>query len=216
MPPGITTTRTSPAEVRRDPVGTRRRLLQATFELAYRQGFRATGLDAILARARVTKGALYHHFGSKTALGRAMIEEVLRPWIGRQWVGPLAAADDPVRALAELAVWGERRATDERLALGCPLNNLIQEMAPLDEGMRRALESVLDDWREAIAAALRRGRSRGFVDVDLDPEEAAWFIVASWEGSVSLAKATRDRRVLGACRAGLVRYLETLRPTSLP
>lgn len=208
--------KSSASQVRpRNPGDTRRRLLQATFELTYRNGFQATALDAVLARARITKGALYHHFSNKNALGHAMIDEVLRRWIQRQWIEPLVDADDPVAALVELASWGERQATDERLSLGCPLNNLIQEMAPRDERMRELLESVLDEWRRAIAACLERGQARGVVDTRVDPEEAAWFVVASWEGSVSLAKGTLDRRALSACRAGLERYLETLRPSGM-
>ena len=157
---------------------------------------------------------MYHHFGSKSALGHAMIDEVLRGWIERQWIEPLAGADDPVKALVDLASWGEHRVTDARLALGCPLNNLIQEMAPLDERMRVLLESILEAWRRCIATSLERGQARGVVDPGVDPREAAWFVVACWEGSVSLAKGTRDRRTLGACRSGLERYLETLRPSS--
>lgn len=201
--------------IRRDPGDTRRRLLQAAFEEIYRHGFQATGLDSILARARVTKGALYHHFGSKSALGCAMIDEVVRGWIRRQWIGPLSETRDPLTTLVELARWGERRATAERLTLGCPLNNLIQEMAPLDEAMRRRLLSVLDDWRSGLAAALERGQGHGVVDTAVNPEETADFVIAAWQGSVSLAKGTGDRKALAACRAGLERYLHTLRPAAM-
>lgn len=212
MPTATPQTLPDPRRSRRDPDDTRRRLLQATFDLVYRQGFQATGLGAILARAGVTKGALYHHFGSKSALGCAMIDEVLRRWIERQWITPLADADDPVANLVELARWGERRATTERLSLGCPLNNLVQEMAPLDDRMRLVLESVLDDWRNGVAACLERGQASGHVDPAVDPAATADFIIAAWEGSISLTKGTRNRAVLGACRSGLQRYLETLRP----
>src|SRR5262249_7743733 len=55
---------------------TRGRLLQAAFHEIYRSGFRTADLDAILATAGVTKGAPYHHFGSKDALGYAVVDEV--------------------------------------------------------------------------------------------------------------------------------------------
>jgi len=42
----------------------------------YLSGFRSADLNAILAAAGVTKGALYHHFDSKEALGYAVVAEV--------------------------------------------------------------------------------------------------------------------------------------------
>ena len=43
-------------------------LLGATSELTYEHGITATGVDAIAARAGVTKRTLYQHFGSKDRL----------------------------------------------------------------------------------------------------------------------------------------------------
>src|SRR5690606_7749623 len=41
-----------------------------------RQGYAAVGLTEIVAAAGVTKGALYHHFGSKAALFQAVVQQV--------------------------------------------------------------------------------------------------------------------------------------------
>jgi AcrR family transcriptional regulator len=54
---------------------TTRALVSAAGALFATQGFATTSLDQILRRARVTRGALYHHFDSKTALFRAVVEE---------------------------------------------------------------------------------------------------------------------------------------------
>jgi len=63
----------TPVEGRpRDPQATRQALLLAAFEEIHEQGFRAASLDRILERAGCTKGALYHHFENKTALGYAV------------------------------------------------------------------------------------------------------------------------------------------------
>jgi len=60
----------------RDAARTRERLLRAAFQEMYLSGFRSADLNAILAAAGVTKGALYHHFDSKEALGYAVVAEV--------------------------------------------------------------------------------------------------------------------------------------------
>jgi len=61
----------------RDPERTRELLLQAAFQEMCRSGFRSADLDAILAAAGVTKGALYYHFDNKKALGYAVVDEVI-------------------------------------------------------------------------------------------------------------------------------------------
>jgi AcrR family transcriptional regulator len=55
---------------------TRRALLDSATELFVRQGFTHTSLDEVAAEARVTKGAIYHHFPSKQAVFEAVSEEV--------------------------------------------------------------------------------------------------------------------------------------------
>jgi AcrR family transcriptional regulator len=55
---------------------TRRALLDSATELFVVQGFTRTSLDEVATRARVTKGAIYHHFPSKQALFEAVSEEV--------------------------------------------------------------------------------------------------------------------------------------------
>src|SRR5580704_8742673 len=83
----------------RDPERTRERLLQAAFREVYKSGFQSAGLDAILAAAGVTKGALYYHFNSKEALGYAVVEEVIDPDVRATWVRPLQNGKDPIDAL---------------------------------------------------------------------------------------------------------------------
>src|SRR5215472_11401403 len=55
---------------------TRRAVLASARSLFGRQGYAQTSVDEIAAAARVTKGAVYHHFASKEALFRAVYEEV--------------------------------------------------------------------------------------------------------------------------------------------
>jgi AcrR family transcriptional regulator len=55
---------------------TKRALVEVAEELFTAHGYAATPLDAVVAGARVTKGALYHHFSGKQALFEAVFERV--------------------------------------------------------------------------------------------------------------------------------------------
>src|ERR1700731_3636069 len=55
---------------------TRAALLQAARALFADKGFAATGREEIAERAGVTRGALYHHFASKTEVAAAVVEEL--------------------------------------------------------------------------------------------------------------------------------------------
>jgi AcrR family transcriptional regulator len=55
---------------------TRRALQDVAAELFAERGYAGTSLDEIVAGARVTKGALYHHFSGKRALFESVFEKV--------------------------------------------------------------------------------------------------------------------------------------------
>ncbi|MCW2783578.1 MAG: TetR family transcriptional regulator [Marmoricola sp.] len=55
---------------------TKRALVDEAAKLFTHQGYAATSLDAIVSGARVTKGALYHHFSGKQAIFEAVFEKI--------------------------------------------------------------------------------------------------------------------------------------------
>ena len=195
----------------RNPERTRERLLQAASREVYRSGFQSAGLDTILAAAGVTKGALYHHFDSKEALGYAVVEEVIATKTRTKWLRPLLHGKDPIETLIGIVQGESVRPEDVRG--GCPLNNLAQEMSPLDEGFRKRLERVFHAWQEGVAAALLEGQARGTVRRDAHPVEAAGFLIALVEGYTSLAKNAQDAKVMKAGVRNIVGWLQSLRPT---
>jgi TetR/AcrR family transcriptional regulator, transcriptional repressor for nem operon len=195
-----------------DPERTRERLLQAASREIYRSGFQSAGLDTILASTGVTKGALYYHFNSKEALGYAVIDEIIAPDVYGKWVRPLQNVKDPIDALIAAVLRIPVRPEDVRG--GCQLNNLAQEMSPLDVGFRERLAIIFDAWREAVASILREGQSRGSVRRDLEPADAAGLMIAMVEGYASLAKNAQDPKVMKAGIKNIVDWLRSLRPSS--
>ena len=127
----------------RDPERTRVRLLQAAFQEIHRSGFRSADLDAILTKAGVTKGALYHHFDNKEALGYAVADEIIASRVHQKWVQPLRNAKNPIDVL--IRIIRSESLKREDVQRSCPLLNLSQEMSGLDEGFRRRTARVYKD-----------------------------------------------------------------------
>ncbi|GMU35127.1 MAG: TetR/AcrR family transcriptional regulator [Planctomycetia bacterium] len=189
----------------------REKLIGAAFSLIFRNGFQATGLDAIMSRAGVTKGAIYHHFRNKNELGYCVFDEVVAQWVRERWIDPFVRTEDPLGEL-RARMQSLTKLPNRHLAQGCPLNNLIQEVGGVDSGFGARMNALLDDWRSVLAGALRRGQRNGLVRRDLETVNAAAFIVAAIEGVVGIAKPASDNRVFKQSVAGFAGYLETLAP----
>ena len=196
---------------RRDPVKTRERLLWAAFNQVHRHGFQATSLEEILRDTEVTKGALYHHFPNKKALGLAVIDEVIAPTLAGFWIEPILNAADPITVLQQTIESAGQSMTLEDLKLGCPLNNLAQEMSSTDDDFRQSLEVIYEYWRNAYSEALDYGKQHKSVAAHIDSHVVAASLVASLEGCIGMSKNAQDLDVLRDCGRGLLDYLETLR-----
>jgi AcrR family transcriptional regulator len=193
----------------RDPERTRERLLQAAFREIHRSGFQSASIDTILGAANVTKGALYYHFDSKETLGYAVIEEKIAKLTADRWLVPMRNEGESIDILIGVVRRIPARTQDVRT--GCPLLLLAQEMSPLDEQFRKRLERIFLDWQKGIATLLRKGQSQGTVRRDLNPDQAASFLVAMVEGYGTLAKNAQDAKVWAAGIRNIVGWLQSLR-----
>src|SRR5580700_8933986 len=188
---------------------TRGLLLQAAFREMHRSGFRSADLDAILAKAGVTKGALYYHFDNKEALGYAVVDEVIASKVHQKWVQPLRNAENPIDVLVRIFQSESQKRED--VQRGCYLLNLSQEMSGLDEGFRRRTARIYKDWHDAMAEALREGQKRRVVRRDINANETATFLIAAWEGYVVLGKNSQDPLTMQSGQRRVSGQLESLR-----
>jgi len=196
---------------KRDPGKTRRRILDAAFSHMYRLGYQAMRVDAVLNDTKLTKGAFYHHFPSKKALGEAVIDEVLAGMIEQMWVRSLADYVDPVIGIKSVLQRIPLTLGQDISRYGCPLNNLAQEMSPVDEVFRNKLNRIFHVWIESISNALKRGQENGSILPAIDTNGAAIFIVAAYEGAVSMTKSEQSNDMMLICAEQIELYLEGLR-----
>lgn len=184
-------------------------MLQAAFQEIHRSGFRSADLDAILAKAGVTKGALYHHFDNKEALGYAVADEIIAGKVYQKWVQPLRNTENPIDVL--IRIFRSESLKREDVQRGCYLLNLSEEMSGLDEGFRKRTARIYKDWHDAMAEALREGQKRKVVRSDIDANETAMFLIAAWEGYVVLGKNSQDPRTMQSGQRRMSGQIESLR-----
>src|SRR5436309_1243243 len=194
-----------------DPVPTRRRLLEVGQQEIYLHGFQGASLEKILTRASATKGSFFHHFKSKTAFGYSIVEEVIAEMITAQWVHPLRDSADPLETIATEFERGVGVLRRQRPILGCPLNNLAQEMNPLDDGFRRRTLAVFKTWESSYTKSLERGKQQGIVRAELNPADCAHALVAQIEGTLSLVRNSQRPKTLTTGARSLRQYLDSLR-----
>jgi AcrR family transcriptional regulator len=152
-----------PSSLRAQQVAqTRDSLVGAGRELFGQKGFRDTSVEDLARAARVTTGALYHHFPTKTALFEAVFEHAH----GELMAASMRAARGAADGLDELA-----RGFDAFLdaVLQPELQRILILDGPAVLGLARYTELDERYAFAVIVAALRAATEAGTLRVD-DPE----------------------------------------------
>jgi AcrR family transcriptional regulator len=135
------------------------RILQTASELFYRQGIRATGVDAIVKAAGTTKMSLYHYFPSKNDLVLAHLQKTAEIMREKIVDGIAARASEPkARLLAVFDVFGELLASDG--FRGCPFINAATESAAEDEPFRLASVDFYLQFRRRLTELAEEAEAR--------------------------------------------------------
>jgi TetR/AcrR family transcriptional repressor of nem operon len=190
----------------------RQRLLDAAVKLVREQGFAGTSVDQLCAEAGATKGAFFHHFPSKEALGVAVAEY----WT--QTTSELFAAAsyhqhaDPVDRVLGYIDFRIEIVGGPVEQFSCVAGTLVQETFLASPAIRQAAgDSILGNARNLetdIAEAMEARGVTGTTAASLSRH-----IQTVIQGSIILAKTQEEtasaemaREALGHLR----RYLELL------
>ncbi|WP_426358387.1 TetR/AcrR family transcriptional regulator [Pseudocolwellia sp. HL-MZ19] len=192
----------------RDAEQTRQKILDISADEIHKHGYTATSLSVILKRCEISKGALYHHFTNKIELGYAVFEEIYTPMFLSTWLAAIEH-DDPIEGLCDYFSQMSVNMTCDELICGCPLNNLCQEMASVDEGFRLRildlqlqLNKLISDGLEKIQHQLRN---------DINFSQVSYFIVSTFHGSTTLSKSSKNVELFEQVMNELCKYLRNLK-----
>jgi len=180
---------------------TRTALLASARRLFAAEGYDGTGTEQIVAEARVTRGALYHHFRDKADLFRAVMEEAAGE-VARQLIGdqldeahgsPLAEIQAGIGAFLDVCVGGDF----QRIVLTDGPRVLGEEA--WDQLVERYGRSILEEWL-----------SRAVTSGDIEPVPvrslARLLIAMLAEAGLAIARASDP----AATRADMVTTIDRL------
>lgn len=194
---------------------TRARLLDAAEALVMAHGFAATTVDAIIARAGVTKGAFFHHFASKAELGRALVERYAAldaAHLESAMARAERLATDPLQQMllfVGLAIEELEGGPADALP-GCLFASYCYEAQLFDETTHAAIRGAVQRWRERVGGKLREVVARHPPRRDVDPTSLADALWVAFEGAFVLARATGERGALAAQLRHYRSHLELL------
>jgi AcrR family transcriptional regulator len=187
---------------------TREALVSAARALFATQGFDGTGTEQIVAEARVTRGALYHHFRDKADLFRAVMAEaagevavqLTDEQLAEQAASPLQDIRDGVAAFLDVCVGG---GDFQRIVLVDGPRVLGAQM--WEDLVDRYGRTLLEDW---LARCVQAG--------DLAPVPtgalARLIIAMLTEASLSIARSPNPELTRAELGTVLDRLLTGLRP----
>ena len=173
----------------------RERILQTAERLFYRDGYRAVGVDTIVAESGVAKMTLYRHFPSK--------DDLIAVYLGRTnqqllaWMdGLIEPYADPRQAL-EAVFEGVAKLASSPECSGCAFVGAASEFPEPDHpGHRAAIEhkrAVVDRFREL-------GQRAGARDANALAEELLLIMDGAWSAARVFGPGSHGRRAAAAAK----------------
>jgi AcrR family transcriptional regulator len=188
----------------RQPEATRAALVASARALFAERGYAAVGTEEIVARAGVTRGALYHHFGDKKDLMRAVLHDLSRE---------LAEAS-ATAALKETDQWRQILAAVDAFLDAC-MDPAIQRIMMTDA------PSVLgwDEWREIdmqyglglVKASLEQAMETGLIARQPVDPLAHLVVGALDEAAMYISRAANQKEARSEMGDSVERMFEGLR-----
>jgi AcrR family transcriptional regulator len=183
--------------------------LNAALEVFTAAGYRAGKVSDVAARVGVSEPVIFQNFGSKAALFAAVLDRLAADARAelRTLAGHFGSVPD---LLAHVLSPSHARVRGSHGVLFADAATLAAE-PDLTEPARRAVRTVADH----LADLLRRGQADGDIRADLDPQAAAWLLLAVLSARPFHAAAAPDRDRLES-RVGALALRALVLPAPVP
>jgi TetR/AcrR family transcriptional repressor of nem operon len=177
----------------RDGRPTRERILQVAHTLMTDQGYNATSLDQVIAESSSSKGAFFHHFGSKADLAVKLLERYVASDLAHLDAGLAATASiqDPIQRVVAFLRFYEDGA-EELMAeqSGCLYATVLAEREFIGTEINHQVAKAEQRWRLAFGDLLRAALVDSAIDLDVDA--LADHLFTTFEGGFILSRTLQD------------------------
>ncbi|MFJ8822635.1 TetR/AcrR family transcriptional regulator [Streptomyces sp. NPDC102467] len=182
-------------------MSTQERLIYTTRELLWERGYVGTSPKAILQRAGVGQGSMYHHFTGKQDLALAAIRRTGEEL--RATVDGLLATGNTAYERVEAYLLRERD-----VLRGCPVGRLTMDPDVIaSDALRAPVDETIAYVKDRLADVVQEGVDKGEFGTHLVPRDIAATIVATVQGGYVLARASGDTDAFDAGARGLLALL---------
>jgi TetR/AcrR family transcriptional regulator, transcriptional repressor for nem operon len=186
------------------------KLLDAAVLVVRQKGYAATSVDDLCRAAGVTKGAFFHHFESKEALGVAAAQywnDFTSAFFGS---APYHAHKDPLDRVLGYIDFRRQIIQGSLQDYTCLLGTMVQEAYETSPRIRQACETVISNHAAVIAKDLAAAKKLHVPDATWDPQELALFTQVVMQGGFVMAKAKHGPELAESSILHLRRYIEFL------
>src|ERR1700758_4883910 len=182
----------------------RQRILDTASEMFYRDGVRAVGIDAIIARSGVAKMGLYRNFPSKDALVTAWLED-RNAFFWQRWDKAEASRAGNPRIQLEAILDMVGTTSSHPKWRGCPFHNTGTEFPEPNHPARAVILANKRAVRERLCALSAAAGAR---DADLLAQQLQLLIDGAYSIGQSLGPDGPARTVASAGRALIAAQIE--------
>lgn len=188
----------------------RTRLLEAARDLIRAKGFSATSVDDLCKAADVTKGAFFHHFGSKDALGVAAAEFWADTTTAFFAAAPYHAPTDPLERVLAYVAFRKAIIAGEIAEFTCLVGTLAQEVYASAPDIRDACARSIFGHTATLEADIEAARQAHGITVGWTAASLARHTQTVIQGAFVLAKADNDPALAREGLDHLDRYIRHL------
>lgn len=188
----------------------RTRLLGAARDVIRQKGFTATSIDDLCQSAGVTKGAFFHHFKTKDALGVAAANYWAETTSALFAVAPYHEPDDPLDRVLAYLDFRKSIIGGETFEYTCLVGTMTQEVHDSAPAIRDACAASILGHAATLEADIEAAREQRDIDADWTAESLARHTQAVLQGGFILAKATGDPNLARESVDHLIRYVRAL------
>jgi TetR/AcrR family transcriptional repressor of nem operon len=190
--------------------GARTRLLEAARDVIRAKGFSATTVDDLCKAAAVTKGAFFHNFGSKDALGVAAAEYWAETTSDFFAAAPYHEPADALERVLAYVAFRKAIITGDLAEFTCLVGTMAQEIFASSPDIRDACGRSIFGHTATLEADIKTARRDRGITADWTAESLARHTQAVIQGGFVLAKAGNDPELARDSLDHLDRYIRRL------